>query len=125
MNYVGSLRELAALHYGEPNPAVEHYFNFGSGVNSIRKEIESGKIGVLEGERRCFIWLSIIAYEATRYVFENEIDRFQFDNLKEKIIAEHMGIGPMTNNRNETDFRRNLLKKQADQLRTAIANPFQ
>ena len=47
MNYVRSLREMSALHHGEPNPAVEHYFNFGSGVECIRKEIESRDIGVL------------------------------------------------------------------------------
>lgn len=125
MNYVCLLREMAALHYGEPNPAVEHYFNFRSGVDSIRKEMESKDIGVLEGDRRCFIWLWIVAYEATRYVFEDGINRFEFYNIAEKITAEHMGIEPMTDNRNEIDFSRNLLKKQADQLRLAIPNPFQ
>ena len=125
MNYVRSLRKMAALHYGEPNPAVEHYFNFGSGVDSIRKEIESRDISVLEAERRCFIWLWIVAYEATRYVFEDGIDRFEFDNVAEKIIAEHMPIELTTDNGNEIDFGRNLLKKQADQLRMVIPNPFQ
>ena len=125
MNYVRSLREMAALHYGEPNPAVEHYFNFGSGVDSIRKEMESGHIDVPEGERRCFIWLSMVAHEATRYVFEDGIDRFEFDKVAQKVITEHMGIEPMTDNTNEIDFRRSLLRKQADQLRAAIPNPFQ
>ena len=67
----------------------------------------------------------MVADEATRYVFEDGIDRFEFDKVAEKIIAEHMGIELTTDNINENDFRRNLLKKQADQLRTAIPNPFQ
>jgi hypothetical protein len=124
MNYVRSLRETAALHYGEPNPSVEHYFNFESGVDSTRKEMESRDISVLEGERRCFIWLWMVADEATRYVFEDEIDRFEFDKVTEKITAEHMEIEPITDDRNEIEFRRSLLKKQADQLRSAIPNPF-
>lgn len=124
MNYVRLLREMAALRCGEPNASVEHYFNFGSGVDSIRKEMKSGKIDVLEGERRCFIWVWIVANEATRYIFEDGIDRFEFDKVAEKIISEHMGLEPMTNNRNEIDFRRSLLMKQAEQLRAAIPDPF-
>ena len=86
--------------------------------------MESGDIDVLEAEPRCFIWLWMVANEATRYVFEDEIDRFEFDKVAEKITAEQMGIEPLIDNRNEIDFRRSLLKTQADQLRAAIPNPF-
>jgi hypothetical protein len=75
-----------------------------------------------EGQRRRFIWLWLTAYEATRYVFEEKVDRFQFNNLAEQIIA-----GSVVRDVEECDdleFRRNLLKKQADLLRATVSNPF-
>jgi hypothetical protein len=122
--YIESLREMTACHYHDPSADIEHYFTYGPGISSIEEDVRSGKISILEGQRRRFIWLSIVANEATRYVFEDEVDRFDFNRFAEKIIAQYMGIEGIADF-DEVDFKRNVLKKQADLLKAAIANPFQ
>lgn len=122
--YVDSLREMTACHYGEPSADVEHYFTYRPGLMSIEDDVQSGRISILEGERQRSIWLSIVAHEATRYVFEDEVGRFEFNRTAEKIIAELVGIEPIADDTDEGDFKRDVLNNQANLLKAAISNPF-
>jgi hypothetical protein len=122
--YIDSLKEMIMLHCHQPNEIDEHYFSYKRGISSIKGETESGAISIFEGDRRCFVWLWLTAYEAMRYVFENEVDRFEFDRVAEKIIAERVGIEPAPDGKDETEFKRDLFSKQAGLLRAAVADPF-
>ncbi len=120
--YIDSLREMAALHLGEPTSSEEHYFSYQRGVNSIQKEVGLRAIYGFERDRRCFIWLWETAYEATRYVFDDSVNRFYFNHLADQIIADQMPTD--VEESQDIAFRKTLFKKQADLLRAAVGNPF-
>jgi hypothetical protein len=118
-HYIDSLREMAAL---EPTSSEENYFSYERGVNSIQKEVELGAINSFERDRRCFIWLWETAYEATRYVFDDSINRLYFHHFADQILADQ--IPTDVEDSQDIAFRKKLFKKQADLLRAAVCNPF-
>jgi hypothetical protein len=97
------------------------HFNYQPGVRQLEEEVESGKLSRSEASRRRFIWVWITAYEATRYIFEDKIARFHFDNLFEQIVGKDV---VRITDVDEIEFRCTLLHNQADLLRKSVGNPF-
>jgi hypothetical protein len=122
--YIESLRERMEDNCDQLTQDVECDFRYRQGVRHIQHEVESGKFSVFEGQRRSFIWLWLTAYEATRYFFEDKIDRFHFNRFAEQIIAEDTAIGTTPNDSDEIELKRNVFNMQADLLRATVGNPF-
>lgn len=124
MKYIDCLKEMLSHRWDDPNDVVDYSFSYQQGVSSIENEVKSSKINHFEGDRRCFIWLWSTALETTRHVFEEKVARFEFNRFAEKIISEHTGVELIPDHRTEIDYRRCLLRKQANLLRAAIVDPF-
>lgn len=120
--YIDSLRAMVGLRLGAPTPSEELYFTYERGLISIQKEVEPGVMYNFERDRRCFIWLWETAFEATRHVFDDTVNRFHFDHFADQILADQ--IPTDVEHSQDIAFRKTLFKKQADLLRAAVGNPF-
>jgi hypothetical protein len=101
--------------------AQRAHFNYHPGVRQLEEEVESGKLSQSEARRRRLIWVQIVAYEATRYIFDDKVARFQFDSFFEQIVDKD--AVPITDS-DEIEFRCTLLNNQAELLRKSVGDPF-
>ena len=109
---------------GARDRARQEYFNYQSYVDQLEQEIVAGNLSQFEARRRRFISARITAHEAIRYIFEDKVDRFRFDNLFAQIMSEETGIELSVTNVDEIEFKHTVLKEMADMLRQNIGNPF-
>jgi hypothetical protein len=101
----------------------QRYFNYQSGAKQIEAEAEAGTISRTEARRRRFIWARIVAYEASGFILRDKMDRVRFNNACAPIIDAEMDIElPLTD---ETQVGLSVLRRQTDELREILGNPFQ
>jgi hypothetical protein len=101
--------------------AQRAHFSYRPGVEHLEEEAKSGKLSRSEARRSRFIWAWITAYEATRYIFDDRVARFHFDNSFEQVMDND--TFPITDV-DEIAFRRNVFIEQANLLRGNVGNPF-
>lgn len=104
--------------------ALREYFNYQPHVDQLRQRVESGNLSQSEARRLRFIGVRITALEAIRYIFEDKVGSFQFNNLFAQIMSEETGAELSVTNVDEIEFKHTVLKEMADMLRQNIGNPF-
>jgi hypothetical protein len=100
------------------------YFNYKGYAKELEKEGEAGNLSPSEIQRRRSIWMCDVAEDGTGFVLDNKTAKAQFDNHTEKTLLADVGIEVLTREFDETEFKLDLLKKQADKLREVVGNPF-
>jgi hypothetical protein len=100
------------------------HFNYKGYAKKLEKEEEAKKLSPSEARRLRSIWMCDVAEDATRFVLDNKTAKAQFDKHTEKFLLADVGIEVTTPEFDETGFRLDLLKKQADKLRDTVGNPF-
>lgn len=68
--------------------ARREYFNYQSRVNHLEQKMVTGNLSRFEARRCRLISAWNTALEAVRYVFEDKVGGFQFNNLFAKIMSE-------------------------------------
>jgi len=104
----------------ERERARSENFSYKRAVDHFRKEVDSGRLGALEGASRRFRHLLFVARKASHYILSDELGRFQFHKLSDDIIGDETGSA----DGDESELKLTIMKQQADLLRASVGNPF-
>ena len=95
-------------------------FSYKRAVEHFRKEVDSGRLGTLEGATRRFRHLLFVARKASHYIIFDELGRFQFHKLCDDITGDETVFA----DGDENELMRTIMRQQADRLRASVGNPF-
>jgi hypothetical protein len=120
--YIDSLSEMIkGTCDQEKARARSENFSYKRPVEHFRKEVDSGRLGEIEGVTRRFRHVLFVARKASDYILSDERGRFQFHKDCDAITGEETARAEYGD---ENELKLTIMKQQADLLRASIGNPF-